>query len=387
MTLSSITETRGSSVEFNLPSVCNVSNPKIPVGCTETGLSKQLKARILDVKNLAAGSVHYRCNKLLQDDATYASLTKEEIDTPIEETSLGHTISFGGQSLLCPLDVEVRKFFQSYYPHFDSSKSEEILKSFKQTFPSQYHLAADLFVNKCLPRGGNCLGEYDEFSRQLAKVWNAENIELLAITLDLLTKIQSAAISVRAQKTMKETQIKVGETQSILKLGGCIFIATGETFTNGSKAYGKECQNGAWITRYTTDTKPRTRSTLKPKSNSPSNGGSCQDPTSGMLVKNGGSIKYSDGTRTCVNGKWSNPNNSNGSSSGSSSKTTKRAVKLQNCEGENTIKCRVLFSDGSVGYWTNRISGQVVDVWEYFWGSGRWCVRLYENGGIQTLLC
>ena len=96
-------------------------------------------------------------------------------------------------------------------------------------------------------------------------------------------------------------------------------------------------------------------------------------------------LKYSDGTRTCVNGKWSNP--SGGSSSGSSSQTTKRAVKLQNCAGENEIQCRVLFSDGSVGYWTTRTSGQVVDVWEYFWGGGRWCVRLYENGGIQKLLC
>ena len=113
--------------------------------------------------------------------------------------------------------------------------------------------------------------------------------------------------------------------------------------------------------------------------------GGCQDPTLGIIVKNGGSLKYSDGTRTCVNGKWSNP--SGGSSSGSSSQTTKRAVKLQNCAVENEIQCRVLLSDGSVGYWTTRTSGQVVDVWEYFWGGGRWCVRLYENGGIRKLLC
>ena len=45
----------------------------------------------------------------------------------------------------------------------------------------------------------------------------------------------------------------------------------------------------------------------------------CKDPTSGVPVKNGASTKYPDGTRTCMNGKWSNPVQSGGSSGGGGS--------------------------------------------------------------------
>ena len=115
--------------------------------------------------------------------------------------------------------------------------------------------------------------------------------------------------------------------------------------------------------------------------------GSCQDPTSGMLVNNGASIKYSDGTRTCVNGKWSNPSGS--SSSGSSSQTTKKAVKLicpDPFSGENL--CRIVWSDGKTTSWLGgNYSGNVVDVFTFSFGGGRYCIKLYENGGTTRLLC
>jgi len=47
--------------------------------------------------------------------------------------------------------------------------------------------------------------------------------------------------------------------------------------------------------------------------------GGCQDPTSGLVIKNGFSLNYTDGTRTCVNGRWSKPTKSGGSSGGGSS--------------------------------------------------------------------
>ena len=57
--------------------------------------------------------------------------------------------------------------------------------------------------------------------------------------------------------------------------------------------------------------KPSTQGSLEGSS---SKKYSCQDPVSGLMVKNGASIRYSDGTRTCVNGKWSDPKNSSGGS-------------------------------------------------------------------------
>jgi len=165
----------------------------------------------------------------------------------------------------------------------------------------------------------------------------------------------------------ENSDIGYGATRCDVWGDGTKWVDDGGTFSSDAGKTTYKCDNGEW--------------TLIGSSNS----GSCQDPTSGMLVKNGASIKYSDGTRTCENGIWSNPNGS--SSSGSSSKTTKRAIKLQNCSGENAISCRVLWSDGSVGQFNTSPSGQAVDVWQYFWGGGRWCVTLFENGGIRKLLC
>lgn len=215
--------------------------------------------------------------------------------------------------------------------------------------------------------------------------WNDEQSQLTGSLIDASMELPalikySAGNFWVADYKPENSDTGYGSTSCDVWGDGTKWIDNGGTFSSDAGKTTYKCNNGEW--------------TLIPSSNSggTSGGGGnnsqnqpCQDPTSGMLVKNGASIRYSDGTRTCVNGKWSNP--SGGSSSGSSSQTTKRAVKLQNCAGENEIQCRVLFSDGSVGYWTTRTSGQVVDVWEYFWGGGRWCVRLYENGGIQKLLC
>ena len=96
-------------------------------------------------------------------------------------------------------------------------------------------------------------------------------------------------------------------------------------------------------------------------------------------VKHGKTYSFSDGNYKCDNGKWKIIQ---GSSSNS-----KKAIKLQNFSGENAIICRVLWSDGSVGQFNTSPRGQAVDVWQYFWGGGRWCVTLYENGGIRKLLC
>ena len=320
MTFSSITETRGFSVDLYLPSVCNISDPKVPVGCKETELSEQLKKSITDFKNFMAGSIQYRCNEWLQDDAAYTTFLKDQIDLPIEQTTWGSKFSLGNQSWRCDVRRELNKFFSPTLPHFDSSKSEEILKSFKQTFPSEYHPAADLFVSNCLTQAGRCGNYYTEFLYQIYKFWMPDPIAIQTMALDLLTKILNAAISVRAQIKIDETQLKIDKTQLILKAGGCVYLGTGETYTNGSKAFGKECQNGAWITRYTT-----TSSSVKPNTNSTSNSSSksCRDPILGIIVASGRSLKFSDGVRTCKNGRWSEPSKSSGSSS---SKTLKGQV-------------------------------------------------------------
>jgi len=99
--------------------------------------------------------------------------------------------------------------------------------------------------------------------------------------------------------------------------------------------------------------------------------GGCQDPTSGLVIKNGGLLNYPDGTRTCVNGRWSKPTKSGGSSGGGSSGG--KTLVSQNC----TISTTGLTSDwyGAQYSWT---------IWNN-WSDGSRSVASMGSGYINQV--
>jgi len=338
-----------------IPSVCDLSNPSKPKGCTTKDLGELLRKQI---ETYIAFAPYEENNEYEMCIASQYKLLWKQWFGPYEsseyrldrwssetEDSVDFLAKMASAQLVWVKEVEsnfktidhdrVKSCleFWVYRLNYDYGPIPEA--SYKKRFNAEYH---DIFAKYLVAsnenvktNGSNQRNLYNSFLQEIFAVYDTVGKRRISDHFKLIAKIKSVAetallsgsqeskriaeknnalaqaqaladAKAAAAKKVATDQANARARAKVLASGGCINKVTGGAIANGQRSFGNTCVNGRLIAD-------------KPAA-STSQSGSCQDPTSGMLVKNGASIKYSDGTRTCVNGRWSNPTKSGGSSGG-----------------------------------------------------------------------
>lgn len=351
-----------------IPSACNVSNPSQPKGCVVKDFGALLRKQIetyvafTNEKDSRFESEYKSCiareNKLLWEQYFGSfesnqsrfefpqdkSISAAEYLTAMANAQIdwinkveGYFASINHDQVKSCLEFMVYSLNSDYGPIPEKNYKREWTADYHEIF-AKYLIASEenMKVNPA-----NRKNLYNQFLSEVFAVYNTAGKQRIDKHLKLLSPIRAIAESAKlvannekakiitdgakaaAQaKSLAEAQAKreaelqaradkeaqskvLADAQArakVLANGGCMNKVTGGAIANGQRSFGNTCVNGRLIAD-----KPAV---------STSKSGSCQDPTSGMLVKNGASINYVDGTRTCLNGKWSNPMKSGGSSGG-----------------------------------------------------------------------
>ena len=329
-----------------IPSVCDLSNPSKPKGCTTKDLGELLRKRIETYIEFAPYEENNEYEMCIASKYELQLLWKqwferyEYSEYRLADWSDESQASVELLAKMASAQLEWVKKVEGNFKKIDHDKVKGCLEfwvyrlhpdygpipeaTYKQYFNREYHnIFAKYLVasnENVKTNGGNQRNLYNSFLQEVFAVYDTVGKRRISDHFKLLTSIKSVA----------ETALLSGsqESKRIDELNKA--AARAQALADAKAAAAKKALDEAARKRQEALDKANSKASTKKPSVSTSKSGSCQDPTSGMLVKNGASIKYSDGTRTCVNGKWSSPSISGGSS------RSKKTLVSKSCELSTT---------------------------------------------------
>jgi len=322
-----------------IPSACNASNPSQPKGCVVKDFGALLRKQIetyvafTNEKDSRFESEYKSCiareNKLLWEQYFGSfesnqsrfefpqdkSISAAEYLTAMANAQIdwinkveGYFASINHDQVKSCLEFMVYSLNSDYGPIPEKNYKREWTADYHEIF-AKYLIASEenMKVNPA-----NRKNLYNQFLSEVFAVYNTAGKQRIDKHLKLLLPIRAIAESAKLVANKEKTEIITDQAKAAAQAKSLAEAQAKREAELQARA-DKEARDKALA-----DARARAKQ-KKANTNEGAkllaNGG-CQDPTLGIIVKNGGSIKYSDGTRTCVNGKWSNPNRSSGSSGG-----------------------------------------------------------------------
>ncbi len=177
-------------------------------------------------------------------------------------------------------DCEPDKEIKTYIYRSDGLRSD-----FKSIYPVEYHPAYDYWLENCNMAQG-CRDVFSEYNSRQYLIWDKNQI---AARPEATRLLQLAVAAAEADQQTKDW--------------------------------------AAYTKKTTDDEAALVAANKKIKAS-----GGCRIGTSNSWTKNGGSYKFSEGSRKCTKGKWSKPIKTSSPGSGSGSKSTKRTLVNKTCD-------------------------------------------------------